>query len=116
MDKTTLFSPIKHNSIFNMYIITDTYFGLFYRPSYIDTYICNCVLCNVLPDDGLQKRPKHVAVIIYILNILLCLMGENISSKQRHKVMIFTKLGTKLIYCTHSCIVLNADCLSVLII
>ena len=32
---------------------------------------------NVLPDDGLQKGPKHVAVIIHTTETLLCLMGEN---------------------------------------
>jgi hypothetical protein len=35
-----------------------------------------CVLCNVLPDDGLQKRPKRVAVT-YITNIFLCSVGES---------------------------------------
>ena len=34
-----------------------------------------CVLCNVLPDDGLQKMPKHVAVM-YITNIFLCSVAE----------------------------------------
>ena len=30
-----------------------------------------CVLCNVLSDDGLQKRPKNVAVIIYNKEIVM---------------------------------------------
>lgn len=28
-------------------------------------------------DDGLQKRPKYVAIVIYIINILLRSVGEN---------------------------------------
>jgi hypothetical protein len=34
-------------------------------------------LCKVSPDDGLQKMPKHVAAVVYIINLLLSLMGEN---------------------------------------
>ena len=36
-----------------------------------------CALCNVLPDDGLQKRPKRETVVVYKMNLLLCPMGEN---------------------------------------
>ena len=39
--------------------------------------IHTCVLCTVLADNNLQKRPKHVAVTVSVIKILLCLMGEN---------------------------------------
>ena len=80
-----IFSPTQHNNVFITCIVTATCFGIFYRPSSVNTLhktqVCipqnTCVLCNVFPDDGLQKRPKHVAPVIYKINILLCLMGGN---------------------------------------
>jgi hypothetical protein len=74
-----------------MYIINPTFFDLFCRPSSRNTlkqhkYICGihaCVSCTVLPDDCLQKRPKHVAVVIYIMKIRLCLVGKK-------RVSVFT--------------------------
>ena len=84
--------------MFLVCIITATCFGILYRLSSSKTLrktqvciprntICElanslifrsihtCVLCNVLPDDDLRKGPKHVAVIINIIKILLCSMG-----------------------------------------
>ena len=73
-------TTIKHDNMFIMCITTTTCFGLFYKPSWSNSWH-TCVLCHVLPDDGPQNRPKHVAVVIHMINILSHSMGkkENIS-------------------------------------
>ena len=40
--------------------------------------------CNVLLHDGLQRRPKHVSVIMCIMKMFLCSIGEtkNIFNRQ----------------------------------
>ena len=57
--------------------------------------IHTCVLCEILPDDGLQKRPKHVA-FIYVIKILLCSIGKEMGmclEMQPHNGMIFAKIS-----------------------
>jgi hypothetical protein len=49
--------------------------------------IHTCILYNVLPHDGLQKRSKHVAVI-FIIKVRLCLMGKNGNISRRDKIRI----------------------------
>lgn len=64
-----LFPPIKHNVLFFLYLTTASSHVAFRG-------IHNCIACNVLPDYGLHRRLKHVAVVIYVIKILLCSMGE----------------------------------------
>jgi hypothetical protein len=52
-----------------------------------------CDLCNVLSDDGQYKVPKHVAVFLYITNILLRTMVEKRNISQDADIPIKKKTG-----------------------
>jgi hypothetical protein len=67
---------IPRSVIYNVLHVSGFSIGLHQAIRYIK-HMHICVLCNILSDDSLQKLPKHVAVVIYMIKLLSCSMEEN---------------------------------------